>query len=68
MFILTINTNRPADWQKVIQPDSETCYWVEPDGTKHDCTAEENAAVKAELLEMRVIADQRRQRKIEEGR
>jgi hypothetical protein len=63
---MTMMPTRPATWEKVICPDTETCYWIAPDGTRHECTAGENAEVRRELLEMRVRSDKIRQEKLAE--
>jgi hypothetical protein len=54
-------TTRPRDWQKIINTEAETCTWLAPDGSRHPGTAEENADVRRELLNMRTISDKRRQ-------
>jgi hypothetical protein len=55
--------NRPRDWQKIIDAEAETCYWIAPDGSRHPGTDEENAEVRRELLKMRTISDKHRQQK-----
>jgi hypothetical protein len=57
---------RPPDWQKIINAEAETCYWLAPDGSRHPGTDEENADVRRELLAMRTISDKRRQQQIAE--
>jgi hypothetical protein len=57
---------RPRGWQKIINAEAETCYWLAPDGSRHPCTDEENADVRHELLNMRTISDKRRQQQIAE--
>jgi hypothetical protein len=49
--------DRPPTWVKVIDPVSETCYWVDREGARHPGTEAENRAVRRELLEMRIISD-----------
>jgi uncharacterized protein YqjF (DUF2071 family) len=58
--------SRPKDWQKIINAEAETCYWLAPDNSRHPCTDDEIAAVRRELLNMRTISDKRRQQQIEE--
>jgi hypothetical protein len=58
--------SRPKDWQKIINAEAETCYWLAPDGTRHPGTEDENAEVRRELLNMRTISDKRRQQQIAE--
>ncbi len=58
--------SRPKDWQKVINAEAETCYWLAPDGSRHPGSEEENAEVRRELLTMRTISDKHRQRRIAE--
>jgi hypothetical protein len=58
--------NRPKDWQKIINAEAETCYWLAPDGSRHPCIDDENAEVRRELLNMRTISDKRRQQQIAE--
>nr|WP_294511357.1 hypothetical protein [uncultured Rhodopila sp.] len=58
--------SRPKDWQKIINAEAETCYWLAPDGTRHPGTDDENAEVRRELLNMRTISDKRRQQRIAE--
>jgi hypothetical protein len=58
--------SRPRDWQKIINAEAETCYWLAPDGSRYPGTDDENAEVRRELLNMRTIADKRRQQKSEE--
>jgi hypothetical protein len=58
--------NRPTDWQKIINAEAETCYWLAPDGSRHPGTDDENADVRRELLNMRTISDKRRQQQIVE--
>lgn len=48
---------RPNDWKQVINAESETCYWLEPNGTRHPGTEEENLEVRRQLLNMRTVAD-----------
>jgi hypothetical protein len=59
-------TIRPADWQKIINAEAETCYWLAPDGSRHPGTDDENADVRRELLNMRTTSDKRRQQQIAE--
>ena len=56
--------NRAPDWVKVIRPETEDCYWVAPDGSQHLGTPEENAEIRRELLEMRIIGEKRIQEKV----
>jgi len=58
--------SRPKDWQKIINTEAETCYWLAPDGSRHPGTDDENADVRRELLNMRTISDKRRQQQIGE--
>ena len=58
--------NRPRDWQKIINAEAETCYWLAPDGSRHPGTDAENEAVRRELLSLRTISDKRRQQEIAE--
>ncbi len=58
--------NRPSGWQKIINAEAETCYWLAPDGTRHPGTDDENAEVRRDLLNMRTISDKRRQQRSEE--
>ena len=58
--------NRPRDWQRIINSEAETCYWIAPDGSQHPETDEENAEVRRELLNMRTISDKLRQQQIAE--
>jgi hypothetical protein len=58
--------SRPKDWQKIINTEAETCYWLAPDGSRHPGTDNENADVRRELLNMRTISDKRRQQQIGE--
>jgi hypothetical protein len=51
--------NRAPDWVKVIRPETEDCYWVAPDRSQYPGTPEENAEVRRELLEMRIIGEKR---------
>jgi hypothetical protein len=44
-------TIRPADWQKIINAEAETCYWLAPDGSRHPATDDENADVRRELTQ-----------------
>lgn len=53
-------SDRPNAWHQVINVESETCYWLAPDGSKHPGTEDENRAVRDQLLEMRTISDKRR--------
>jgi hypothetical protein len=57
---------RPPEWQKIINADAETCYWLAPDGSRHPGTDEENAEVRRQLLNMRTISDKHRQQQIVE--
>jgi hypothetical protein len=59
-------SNRPKDWQKIINAEAEVGHWIAPDGTRHCRTDEENAEVRRELLIIRTISDKRRQQQIEE--
>jgi hypothetical protein len=59
-------TNRPRNWQKIINADAETCVWVAPNGARHPGTDEENAEVRRELLIMRTTSDKRRQQQVAE--
>lgn len=59
-------SHRPNTWIKVINPESETCYWVAPDGSHHPGTDAENTEVRQELLEMRTINDARRSEQSEQ--
>jgi hypothetical protein len=59
-------TNRPRDWQKIINADAETCCWIAPDGSRHPGTDEENAEVRRELLTIRTTSDKRRQQQVAE--
>jgi hypothetical protein len=56
--------NRPKDWQKIINAEAETCYWLAPDGSRHPGSDAEDAEVRRELLNMRTISDKRRQERI----
>jgi hypothetical protein len=56
----------PQGWQKIINTEAETCYWLAPDGSRHPGTDDENAEVRRELLNMRTISDKRRQQQIAE--
>lgn len=58
--------SRPKDWQKIINAEAETCYWLAPDGSRHPGSEEENAGVRRELLQIRTISDKQRQRQIAE--
>jgi hypothetical protein len=58
--------NRPPDWQKIINAEAETCYWLSPDGSRHPGTDDENSEVRRELLNLRTISDKRRQQQIAE--
>jgi hypothetical protein len=58
--------NRPSNWQKIINAEAETCYWLAPDGSRHPGTGDENADVRRELLNMRTVSDKRRQQQIAE--
>jgi uncharacterized protein YqjF (DUF2071 family) len=58
--------NRPQGWQKVINAEAETCYWLAPDGSRHPATDEEIAEVRRELLTMRTVSDKLRQQQIAE--
>jgi hypothetical protein len=58
--------NRPRDWQRFINSEAETCYWIAPDGSRHPGTDDENAEVRRELLNMRTISDKHRQQQIAE--
>jgi hypothetical protein len=58
--------NRPQDWQKTINYEAETCYWVAPDGSHHPGTDDENAEVRRELLNIRTVSDKYRQQRIAE--
>jgi hypothetical protein len=58
--------SRPRNWQKIINAEAEVGYWTAPDGTRHPCTDEENAAVRRELLIMRTTSDKRRQQQSKE--
>ncbi len=42
--------SRPNDWQRVINAEAETCYWVTPDGSRYPGTDDENTDVRRELL------------------
>ncbi len=57
---------RPKDWQKIINAEAESCYWLAPDGSHHAGTDDENADVRRELLNIRTISDKRRQQQIAE--
>ncbi len=57
---------RPRDWQKIINAETETCTWVAADGSRHPGIEDENAEVRRELLNMRIISDKRRQQRIAE--
>ncbi len=59
-------TNRPRDWQKIINTEAETCYWLAPDGARHPATDAEIAEVRRELLTMRTVSDKLRQQEIAE--
>ena len=59
-------SNRPKDWQKIINAEAEVCHWIAPDGTRHPCTDDENAEVRRELLIMRTTSDKRRRQWVEE--
>ena len=56
----------PRDWQKIIDAEAETCYWLAPDGLRHPGTDDESADVRRELLNMRTISDKRRRQQIAE--
>jgi hypothetical protein len=58
--------SRPQNWQKIINAEAETCYWIAPDGSRHPGTPEENAEVRRELLTKRIISDKHRQQQIAE--
>jgi hypothetical protein len=58
--------NRPQGWQKIINAEAETCYWLAPDGSRHPATDYEIAEVRRELLTMRTTSDKRRQQQIME--
>jgi hypothetical protein len=58
--------NRPQDWQKIINSEAETCYWVAPDGSRYPGTDDENAEVRRELLNIRTVSDKHRQQRIAE--
>ncbi len=53
--------NRPQGWQKIINAEAETCYWLAPDGSRYPATDDEIAEVRRELLRMRTTSDKRRQ-------
>ncbi len=55
---------RPADWQRIVNAEAETCYWIAPDGSRHPGTDDENTDVRRELLEKRTISDKHRQQQI----
>ncbi len=58
--------HRPQDWQKIINAEAETCYWLAPDGAHHPATDEEVAELRRELLKMRTVTDKLRQQQIAE--
>jgi hypothetical protein len=58
--------NRPQGWQKIINAEAETCYWLAPDGSRHPATDDEIAEVRRELLTMRTVSDKLRQQQIAE--
>ena len=57
---------RPRDWQKIINAEAETCYWLAPDGSRYPGSDDENSEVRRELLDLRTISDKRRQQRIAE--
>jgi hypothetical protein len=66
LWEVRLMVKRTSDWQKIINADAETCYWLAPDGSLHPCTDDENADVRRELLNTRTISDKRRQQQIAE--
>lgn len=58
--------NRPQGWQKIINAEAETCYWLAPDGSRHPATDDEISEVRRELLTMRTVSDKLRQQQIAE--